>query len=73
MIRTYDDYGYPFDRVALYDMVDDPYQTRNLVHECPEIADHCSHLLAEWLQEQWTKGAYCDDPLEAILRERGAQ
>jgi hypothetical protein len=71
MVRTYDTYGYPFEPVELYDMAADPYQTRNLCDEHPEIVDRCSRYMAEWMQEQWAKGHCIADPLLEILRERG--
>ncbi len=70
MIRTYDDFGYPFAPVELYDMVEDPYQTRNICDERPEIVQECSHFMEEWIQEQRMKGHCIPDPLEEILRER---
>ena len=50
MIRTYDDFGYAFDPVELYDMRVDPYQTHNLATEQPQIVQQCSYLMEEWLQ-----------------------
>lgn len=72
MIRTFDDYGYPFDRIALYDMDEDPYQTQNIRDQEPAIVDRCDHLVAEWIQEQAMKGHSIPDPLMEILRERDA-
>jgi arylsulfatase A-like enzyme len=70
MIRTYDDFGYPFEPVELYDMETDPYQMRNIRDECPDVVQSCSHFLTEWIQEQTTKGLCIPDPLTEILRER---
>jgi len=70
MIRTYDDYGYPFAPVELYDMTRDPYQTRDIAAESPEIVGACSALMEDWLQEQMTKTAWVGDPLSEVLRER---
>jgi arylsulfatase A-like enzyme len=72
MMRTYDNYGYPFEPIELYDMVDDPYQTRNIGDECPEVIAQCSRYMADWIQEQRMKGYCIPDPLQEILRERGA-
>jgi len=71
MVRTYDTYGYPFEPVELYDMAADPYQTRNLCDEQPEVVDRCSRTMADWIQAQWAKGHCIPDPLLEILRERG--
>jgi arylsulfatase A-like enzyme len=70
MIRTYDDFGYQFEPVELYDVEADLYQTRNIRDERPDIVQLCSHYLAEWSQEQTLKGHCIPDPLTEILRER---
>ena len=70
MVRTYDDYGYAFDPVELYDIVNDKYQTKNIHDEHPEIVEKCSKYLTDWLQEQRTKGHSIPDPVDEILRER---
>ncbi len=70
MVRTYDDNGYPFEPVELYDMNNDPRQTRNLRDEHPGVVRECSALLAQWLHEQMGKGSSFPDPVEEILRER---
>lgn len=73
MIRTYDPLDYAIEPVELYDMVSDPYQTRNLRDEQPETVDRCSRLMEEWVQEQRMKKHAIADPLVAILEERGAR
>ena len=70
MIRTYDDFGYRFDPVALYDMRNDPYQTRNLAGEQPEILHRMDHYLSEWLHEQRVKPCAIPDPMEVVWQER---
>ena len=70
LVRTYDDYGYPFEPVELYDMTRDPYQTRNLRDERPELVRELSAFLTEWVHEQMMKGHCIPDPLEEILGER---
>jgi len=71
MIRTFDDYGYPYEPVELYDMLEDPYQTRNLSHELPDVVNECSAMMLEWYQQQKTKPHAIVDPIERILIERG--
>lgn len=70
MIRTYDDFGYQFDPVALHDMGSDPYQTRNLAGDEPEILRRMDHYLSEWLHEQRVKPYAIPDPLEVVWQER---
>jgi hypothetical protein len=71
MVRTYDNYGYPFEPVELYNIVDDPYQTTNVSNHHPEIVERCGAYLAEWIQEQWMKGDCIPDPLQETLQARG--
>lgn len=70
MVRTYDDYGYAFDPVALYDMENDPYQTANLRDEHPGIVRTMDHYLTEWLHEQSVKPYAIPDPLQVVWHER---
>ncbi len=70
MVRTYDDYGYAFDPVELYDIVNDKHQTKNIRDEHPEIVEKCNNYLTEWLNEQKSKGHAIPDPIDEILRER---
>ena len=70
MIRTYDPLAYSLDPVELYDIESDPYQTRNLRDECPEIVNQFDHNLNEWLHEQLTKDYAIEDPFQTVLGER---
>ena len=69
LIRTYDNYGYPFKPVELYDMQEDIYQTRDISSEQPSLVDSLSSRTVEWIQQQSLKGPI-DDPLFRILRDR---
>jgi arylsulfatase A-like enzyme len=70
MVRTYDDYGYPFDPVELYDMDADPCQTSNLRDERPDLVEYMDHLLTEWLHAQSAKPYAIPDPMQTELRRR---
>lgn len=70
MVRTYDDYGYSFEPVELYDMVADPHQRRNIAAENSEIVGECSRKMADWVQQQMGKPHWVCDPLGEVLRER---
>lgn len=70
MIRTYDNFGYPFKPVELYDMVADPYQTIDICHRNDSIIQRCDHFMTEWIHEQRAKGHCIPDPVDEILRER---
>lgn len=73
MIRTYDDHGYRYDPLELYDMTRDPYQTTNVRDQHPEIVRELDHHLAEWLHEQSVKPYAIPDPMQVVLKERQAQ
>ena len=71
MIKTYDDMGYGFDDIALYDMDNDPYQVHNIAAEEPEVLNECLSMLDRWTLAQYKKGYVENDPLLEILKERG--
>jgi choline-sulfatase len=70
MVRTYDDFGYRFDPVELYDMAADPYQTTNIRDENPDRVRVMDHHLTDWLHEQRVKSYAIPDPMQVELRER---
>jgi len=70
MVRTYDDFGYQFDPVELYDMNADPYQTRNLRDARPDLVREMDHYLTEWLHAQRVKPYALPDPLQVVWQER---
>lgn len=70
LLKTYDDFGYSFDPIELYDMQSDPYQTKNIAPENPELVTSGNSLLTSWLDEQYAKGDIIPDPLLEVLRER---
>jgi arylsulfatase A-like enzyme len=70
MVRTYDDYGYRFDEVELYDMQEDRFQTRNLANDQPDTVERMDRMLADWLKEQAAKPYAIPDPMEVELQRR---
>jgi len=70
MIRTYDDYGYGFEPIQLYNMENDKYQTVNLASEKPALVSECDHIMVEWVNAQLAKDGWRSDPLMEILRKR---
>ena len=73
MIRTYDNCGYHFEPVELYNLEADPYQTRNLAGTQSDLVAQHDHLLTEWLQEQMMKEYAIPDPFALVLQERAAK
>ena len=52
-------------------MINDPYETRNLAADCPDIAERCRKLMDQWVSEQMKKSNWKGDPLQEVLKERG--
>lgn len=73
MIRTYDDLGYGFAPVQLYDMQRDAFQTTDLAEAEPEVVGRCSSLLGAWVDERRARDGWPPDPLIEVLRERAAR
>ena len=70
MIHTYDNMGYSMDEVELYDIANDPYQTKNIRDEHSDIVCDHEYLLKHWMDEQKAKPHAIPDPMEAVLNER---
>jgi choline-sulfatase len=73
-IRTYDPWQYNnWGAEELYDMLADPYETKNLAGERGQVLEECRAILADWVREQMAKPNRVPDPLDEVLRERGIQ
>lgn len=72
MVRTYDDFGYMFDPVELYDMRKDKYQIENIAALEPDTVKECDAYLTEWIFDQHKKGHVIPDPIIEVLKERQA-
>lgn len=57
----------------LYNITDDPYQTRDLVETSPKIVADCRDKMEKWKAEQMRKPYWVSDPLEELIRERASQ
>lgn len=73
MIRTYDDHGYSFAPVELYNMETDPYQAKDIAPENPALVAECTSRMEEWVEAQKSKGDWVEDPIDAVIRERQGQ
>lgn len=76
LVNTYDNHGYRFgdrdlyDDVELYNLAEDPYETRNIRCREPGLTAELQSLLAQWVDEQLSKPGSVPDPLFAVLEER---
>lgn len=70
-IRTYDQGEYShFFSEELFDLRQDPYQTKNLVATEIQILADCRNKLQAWLEDQQAKPGWRYDPVESIMEER---
>jgi arylsulfatase A-like enzyme len=70
MTRTYDNYGYRFEPLELYNLTEDPYTVHNICSTHPEIVHQCDHYMMEWSQEQIMRPCAIVDPLQRVLEDR---
>lgn len=70
MVRTYDPLCYRFEPIELYDIENDPYQTKNIAEENYNIVQELTENLNSWFEEQMAKPHAITDPLQIILHER---
>jgi len=73
-MRTYHDGLHPhFEPEMLFNLREDPHETRNLAAERPELVHEGAARLLAWRDEQMRTmpWGYTTDPMEAILKETG--
>lgn len=66
-IRTYHPGLYNFDEVTLYDMENDPYQTKNVAKLYPDVVKEMDHRLALWHQKNLGYPRNSVDPLQKVI------
>ncbi len=64
LIRTIHSGIYPLEPLYLFDMRDDPNQTRNLAADRPEVVAELDHMLSEWWHEHCTGSDASLDPFQ---------
>lgn len=70
-IRTYHDGLKDFPEVMLFNVEEDPHETRNLADGRPEIAHEHLALLDRWVGEMMTRSDSQIDPLWNVIHEGG--
>jgi arylsulfatase A-like enzyme len=71
MIRTYHDGFKDVPPNMLFNVEEDPHETRNLAEEHPEIVSHALSLLDQWRGEMMSTSPGAEDPLWTVMREGG--
>ncbi len=70
-MRTYHDGFHPFPKEMLFNVADDPHETRDVFGQHPEVVQQAAYLYLNWYDEMMTTSPYEQDPLWAIMREGG--
>jgi choline-sulfatase len=68
LIRTIHPGLFPYDPLYLFDMIEDPNQTRNIAGEKPDVVAELDHLMLDWLYRYTTGPAGVPDPFQEQLR-----
>ncbi len=71
MIRTYHDGLKDFPPHMLFNVAEDPHETRNLAKERPEIVNQAEAMLEEWHANMMSTSDQAVDPLWTVMREGG--
>jgi len=70
-IRTYHDGYHPFPELMLFDIADDPHETRDLAGQRPEIVTRAMEMLARWHDEMERTATRAGDPMQTVIDEGG--
>ena len=71
LVRTYHTGHHPFPAAMLFDLAQDPHETRNVAESRPEVVAALDHLLTEWWQEQTSGPQGQPDPMLTTIQEGG--
>ena len=67
-VRTYHPGLFPFPPLQLFDVHADPYETRDVSTEQPDVVRYCDHLLMEWHQQMFGVHGAAPDPMLSITK-----
>ena len=70
-IRTYHDAFHGFPHVMLFDLVEDPFEQRNVATAHPEVVERALAVLSEWGAEALSRSSTGIDPLWTVLSDGG--
>ena len=71
LIQTLHDGYHLYDDLMLFDLATDPHETRNLVHERPQVSEKGLGLLGAWHSSVMVDAARGRDPLLNVIAEGG--
>lgn len=67
-IRTYHPGLFPFEDGMLYDMNEDPHQTKNVFRERPDLTAQFDQIIQNYLQENLGYHGSLPDPMQEVIR-----
>ncbi len=70
-VRTYHDGYHLFDKEMLYNITNDPYETKDVKENYPEICAKGAKYILDWHDEMMMKSDSTIDPLWTVLSEGG--
>ncbi|MDN6161502.1 MAG: sulfatase-like hydrolase/transferase [Atopostipes sp.] len=70
-IRTYHDGFHLFDKDQLFNIEEDPHESKDLAEEHPEIVNKALNILTNWHDEMMGKMNEPYDPMWTVLKEGG--
>ncbi len=70
-IRTWHDGFHPFPEWMLFDLANDPHETRDLSAARPDIVQEAGARLDAWHAEMTASSRLPEDPMQTVLREGG--
>lgn len=70
-IRTYHGGYHMFNDEMLFDVKNDPHETRDLASERPELCARGARYLERWVADMMTTSDYPTDPLWVVMKEGG--
>ena len=71
LIRTYHDGLKAFPEVMLYNVTEDPHETKDLSTERPEIVNEGIAILEKWQADNLASSALGEDPMWTVMHEGG--
>ncbi len=72
-VRTVHGGGHLFPKEMLFNIKNDPHQLDDLAEKHPELCEHGSKLILDWVDTQMEKSDYDVDPLWTVMRQGGPE
>jgi len=70
-IRTYHDGYHDFPSLMLFDLANDPHETKDLALEQPDVVARAMAKLEDWYAEMARTATRPDDPMRTVMAEGG--